>query len=150
MIMDIKFIYLLGLVYLFISCDPNSRDISFSINNETSQVFKISLFKNSKENAYEILELSSIEFLRYSALGGRFSAIADYDSLKIINIADNRNLKWIKPSNNYGYIDTDNNIGEDRNIEKDIYYRKNWTLQANGDDEEWIFTINESDLELFE
>lgn len=61
-----------------------------------------------------------------------------------------KKYKWIKPSNNYGYIDTDNNIGKDRNIEKDIYYRKNWTLQANGDDEEWIFTINESDLELFE
>jgi hypothetical protein len=62
----------------------------------------------------------------------------------------NKTIKWLKPNNNYGYIDIDNNISEERNIQKDIYNRRNWTFQTNGDDEVWIFTINESDLDLFE
>jgi len=148
--MDIRHIYLLGFVLLLFSCDPNSREISLSINNKTNQTFKINLFMNSEENSFDISELISIQFLKYSALGGGFNAIADFDSIKIYNTINGKKIKWAKPDNTYGYLDTDNNIGTERDVPKDIYNSKYWTLQANGDDEEWIFTIIESDLELFE
>lgn len=41
-------------------------------------------------------------------------------------------------------------IGEERDIPKDMYNVNDWTLEMIGNDEEWTFTINDSDLELFE
>ena len=149
--MDTRDIYLLLLTLSFLSCDPNSREISFSVENKTNQTFKITLFESSKENTFDLLELSSVEFLRYGALGGGFGAIANFDSIRTFSTTSGKKLEWIKPNNSFGYIDPDYRIGQERDIEKDIYNVKHWQLEIKGyDDEEWIFTINESDLELFE
>ena len=146
--MDTKLICLLAIMLLILSCDPNTREITFLIGNRTTQALTVSLFKESKENAIDIFESDTIQFLTYSALGGGFNAIADFDSIGITIEGDNRSIKWTKPGNGYGYIDE--NIGQERDVPKDIYNRKNWQLGTNGDDEKWIFTINESDLNLFE
>ena len=146
--MDTKLIYFFTTILLILSCDPNTREISFLIENRTTQTLKVSLFEESKENVIDIFESNKIQFLTYSALGGGFNAIADFDSIAITTEGNNKSIKWTRPDNAYGYIDE--NIGEERDIQKDIYNRKNWKLQMNGDDEEWIFTINESDLNLFE
>ena len=70
-----------------------------------------------------------------------------FDSIKL-KLLDEKALQWINPEG-AGYIDIVNNIGENREVEKDIYNRENWLLKASGDDENWTFTINENDLDLF-
>jgi len=77
-----------------------------------------------------------------------FDAIADFDSITVINKSNNKRITWSKPNNPYGYIDE--NIGEERLIPKDIYNRKNWLLEMVGDDEHWIFEIYEKELDIFE
>ena len=145
--MDTKLICLFAVILLILSCDP-SREFSFFIENRTTQTLRVSLFEESKENVVDILESDTIQFLKYSALGGGFNAIADFDSIGITIRVDNKSIKWTKPDNGYGYIDE--HIGEERDVPKDIYNRKNWILETNGNDEMWTFKINESDLELFE
>jgi hypothetical protein len=146
--MDTKIIHLLVLALLLLSCDPKSSNKSFFIENLTTKDLNVKLYKQGNSNTLDLFQNSTLNILEFSALGGDFGAISDFDSIMFTDI--NKTIKWLKPNNNYGYIDIDNNISEERNIQKDIYNRRNWTFQTNGDDEGWIFTINESDLDLFE
>ncbi|MCF6213954.1 MAG: hypothetical protein L3J45_08015 [Flavobacteriaceae bacterium] len=146
--MGTKIINLLILALLLLSCDPKSSNKSFFIKNLTTKNLNVRLYQQENDNNLDLPQNSIITILEFSALGGDFGAISDFDSIMLSDT--NKNIKWIKPDNIYGYIDTDNNIGKERDVQKDIYNRKNWTSQINGDDEEWIFTINESDLDLFE
>jgi len=150
MIMDTKFIYLLGLIFLFFSCDPYSVEKSFRIKNNSSSDINILLYENGENRNLDNFSNSETEIKRVSGLGtGGFGDIGIYDSIKLKITSNMKSIIWVNPGG-VGYIDIDNNIGTERDVPKDIYNRKNWTFQANGDDEEWIFTINESDLDLFE
>lgn len=146
--MDTKIMHLLVLALMLISCDPKSSNKRFSIENLTTKDLDIILYQQGNTNTLNLFQNNTLNILEFSALGGDFGAISDFDSIMFTDM--DKSIKWLKPNNNYGYIDIDNNIGIERDVLKDIYNRKNWIFQANGDDEEWIFTISESDLELFE
>jgi len=148
MIMDIKLFSFLVLILLFCSCDPNSREIRFSIENKSSITIGLTLFKDLENFKFNLSEANDTTIIQYNALGGGFNAIADFDSITVINKSNNKRITWSKPNNPYGYIDK--NIGEERSIPKDIYNRKNWLLEMVGDDEHWIFEIYEKELDIFE
>ena len=148
MIMDIKLFYFLAFTLLFCSCDPSSREIKFSIENKSSKTIGLTLFKDMENFEFNLSEANDATIIQYNALGGGFNAIADFDSIRVINKSNNKRISWSKPSNSYGYIDE--NIGEERTIPKDIYNRKNWLLEMAGDDEHWLFEIYEKELDLFE
>lgn len=150
MIMDTKFIYLLGFIFLFFSCDPESVEKSFRVENNSNSDINILLYQNGENQNLDNFSNSETEIKQVSGLGtGGFGDIGIYDSIELKITSNMKSIIWLNPGG-VGYIDIDNNIGTDRNIIKDIYNRKNWSFQANGDDEVWIFTISESDLELFE
>ncbi len=150
MIMDTKIIHLLVLALLLLSCDPHSVEKSFRIKNNSNSEIDILLYQNGETQSLDNFPNSETEIKKVSGLGtGGFGDIGIYDSIKLKITSSIKSIIWLNPGG-AGYIDTNNNIGIERDVSKDIYNRKNWTFQANGDDEEWIFTINESDLELFE
>ena len=150
MIMDTKVIYLLAFVFLLFSCDPIAIEKSYRISNNSNSDIEILLFQNGENRQLNNYSNSETEIKKVSGLGtGGFGDIGIYDSIKLTLTSNSKFIVWINPGG-LGYIDIDNNIGEERNVQKDIYNRKNWTLQTNGDDEEWIFKINWADLDLFE
>jgi len=150
MIMDTKFLYFLAFVFLFLSCDPYSVEKSFRIKNNSNSDIDILLYQNGETRDLDNFSNSETEIKKVSGLGtGGFGDIGIYDSIKLKIASNMKSIIWINPGGT-GYIDTDNNIEAERDVPKDIYNRKNWTLQTSGDNEEWIFTIIESDLELFE
>jgi hypothetical protein len=150
--MGIKSISAIIYIILFLMCDP-ARDISFTIKNNTQHDFKVNTYgAYPGENSYDMLELSSVEFIYYRTSGGGFNAISDFDSIIIFDATNNKKYKWVRPNDkyDYGYIDSEYGIGEEREVPKDMYNVNDWTLEMIGNDEEWTFTINDSDLELFE
>jgi elongation factor P--beta-lysine ligase len=149
--MGIKSISAIIYIILFLICSPAPRDISFTIENNTQHDFKVNTFwRNSEVNNYDMLELSSVEFYKVRIRHAGFGNISSLDSIIIVDVTNTKKQKWVRPNNTYGFIDTDKNYGEEREVPKDMYNKKNWTLEMFGDDQEWTFTINDSDLGLFE
>jgi len=148
MIMDTKNLLLATLLTVFIlSCDPSSEK-SFIINNNTSETLSISVDNSSEIIKFEIQPHNQINILEFGSIGGDFGAISDFNST-LFTLNNGKYFKHIRPENSYGYIDIDNNIGTDRNISKDFYNKKYWEFKTIGDDEQWTFTINDKDLDLF-
>jgi len=136
------------------SCDPE-MSTSYKIKNNSTQDFTINLYEFG--NAIpEILDNGSgtkTEIFgdkNYPGSPGFFGKIHEIDSV-IITIDDNdRTIRWERPEGR-GYIIPEDGIGEPRDdVPKDLYNRDNWELTINGDDERWIFIVNEEDLTLFE
>jgi hypothetical protein len=148
--MDTKIIHLLVLALLLLSCDPDSVEKSFTVKNNSNSDIDVLLYQNGENRNLNNFSNSETEIKQVSGLGtGGFGDIGIYDSIKLKITSNMKSIIWINPGG-VGYIDVDNNIGTERDVLKDIYNRRNWTFQTNGDDEVWIFTINESDLDLFE
>ena len=151
MIMDTKKLLwtALLLAIVFLSCDPPSSEKLFIINNNTSKTLSISVDNSSGIKKMDIQPHNQINILEFGGIGGDFGAVSDFNSISF-TLNNGKYFKHIRPENSYGYIDIDNGIGTDRNIPKDFYNKKYWKFKTVGDDEEWIFTINEEDLALFE
>ncbi len=152
MIMDTKNLLLLTLIsILFLACNPidPESEKTFVLNNNTNKQMNISLYQSTRLTNLELSSNNKIILLKFGGIGGDFGAISDFDSISIL-LNNGKLFKRTKPNNSYGYIDTDNNIGTDRNIGKDFYNKKYWQFKTVGSDEEWTFTINEEDLNLFE
>lgn len=148
--MDTKLIYLLAFVFMLMSCDPDSVEKSFMISNNSNSDIDIILYQNGGNRQLENFSKSETVIKKVSGLGtGGFGDIGVYDSIRLSITSNTNSVIWLNPGG-VGYIDTENNIGTERDVPKDIYNRNNWTLNTNGDDEEWMFTINEEDLALFE
>ena len=160
MIMDIKTKIIGSTFLLFVSiflcsCDPE-MSTSYKIKNNSAQDFTINLYEFG--NAIpEVLDNGSgtkteIFGANLSGNAGFFGEVARFDSIEISYEKDDvtMTLNWTKPEGR-GYIIPEDGIGEPRDdVPKDLYNRDNWELIINGDDERWIFIINEEDLTLFE
>jgi len=152
MIMETKNLLLLALIsILFLACNPidPESEKTFVLNNNTNEQMNISLYQSTKLINLELSSNNKIILLKFEGIGGGFGAISDFDSISIL-LSNGKIFKRIKPNNSYGYIDVDNNIGVNRNIEKDFYNKKYWEFKTISNNEEWLFTINEEDLDLFE
>ncbi len=152
MIMDTKKILWASiLAVLILACDPidPESEKTFVLNNSTNEQMNISLYQSTKITNLELSSNNKIILLKFGGIGGGFGAVSDLDSISIL-LNNGKIFKRIKPNNSYGYIDVDNNIGVNRNIEKDFYNKDYWEFRTVGDNEEWLFTINEEDLDLFE
>ncbi len=148
--MDTKLVYLLAFVFMLTSCDPDSVEKSFKISNDSNLDIDIILYEKGENRQLKNFSKSETEIKKVSGLGtGGFGDIGVYDSIKLSITSNMNSIIWLNPGG-VGYIDIENKIGTERDVPKDIYNRNNWTLSTNGDDEEWIFTINETDLGLFE
>lgn len=144
--MDIKkSVVALGLLGI-IGCDPE-REITFEIENRTDNNINVYLFGSGFSNRQDTLTIppgSEELFLSYTPIGGGFSAISTYDSVYME--IDTEEIRWYRPDNSYGYIDTDNSIGQDRNMPKDFYNTKDWESTLSEEEEDWIFYLDEEDV----
>ncbi len=129
-------------------CDPGKETRSFLLQNESSSDIEINLYQNGETSFAVLNEKTSFSILEFNSRGRDFGAITTYDSVHFM-IDENHNIIWIKPENRFGYIDTENNVGETRLIYKDFYDRKNWTFLIAGDNEEWVYTIDPEDITQF-
>ena len=150
MIMDTKIICFISAIFLFSSCDPSAVEKLYLIRNDSGSNIQIILFQNGETNSLKNFSSTQTEIKSVSGLGtGGFGDIGIFDSIKLQLITNQKMITWKSPMG-VGYIDIDENIGEERTIPKDIYNRKNWLLEMAGDDEHWIFEIYEKELDLFE
>lgn len=159
MIMDIKSkiigkTFLLFVSIFLCSCSPE-MSTSYKIKNNTTQDFTIYLYElfdtipKVLVNGYGT-KTEIFGYIDYPSSPGFFGKIHGIDSVIITIDDDDRTIRWERPEGR-GFIIPDDGIGEPRDdVPKDLYNRDNWELTINGDDERWIFTINEEDLELFE
>lgn len=150
-----KKIFLISMAIISFSCDP-SMTTSYTVENSTSQDFLIKLYESDLSSPILLNNDSGSKTEIYGAdLAGNpgfFGEVARFDLIEISYENDNEIITfyWSKPEGR-GYIIPESDIVQVRDdVPLDIYNRDNWELTISGDDESWIFTINEEDLELFE
>lgn len=147
--------FLLFVSIFLCSCDPE-MSTSYKIKNNSAQDFTINLheFGNAIPEILDNGSGTKTEIYGADLAGnpGFFGEVARFDLIEISYENDNEivTFYWSKPEGR-GYIIPESDIGQVRDdVPLDIYNRDNWELTISGDDESWIFTINEEDLELFE
>lgn len=150
-----NFIVFYLLVMLLSSCDP-SMTTSYKIENDSSIDILIKTFDFGQSIPEELSNNIGTKATIYAAdipgNTGYFGEIARFDSIELSFVRNTvvKTVKWNRPSGR-GFIIPGDGIEEIReDVPKDIYNRDNWRLKIHSDKEEWVFTIDDSDLELYQ